>query len=93
MFGLDYGDSWPLAIVAVGLAKLFAGCGVADRSMGLFMIAIGAAFQITILRLWDLDLETAWPLLVIAGGIFILLTAFDRSRRRRHKETSHDDKN
>ena len=78
LFGLDWGDSWPLLLILIGGAKLIApDCG--RRSSGLLMLLIGVWASLNVFELWGLYWENSWSIALIIVGLFIVWKAlFER---------------
>ncbi len=72
-FGQIMRTWWPMFIVVVGVSRVFKRSTVWS---GLWMIAIGAWFQMVRLHLFDLTFRNSWPLLLIVMGAGIALRAF-----------------
>lgn len=84
---LDFGDLvsrwWPLVLVAIGLWQLISS-DFQELAGGLFMIILGAVFQLTKLGVLGRNLwHYIWPALIIALGLWVLLGAFRRSSAAR----------
>jgi len=64
---------WPMTLVLFGVADLFQ-----RRSVwrGLWLIAVGAWLQATVLHLFGLTFRNSWPLLLIVLGAGMTLRAF-----------------
>lgn len=75
--GLDYGDSWPLLLILIGLALTFTRgrgrrcCG----GQGPILIFWGSLAWIAIQQHWGLTWSTIWPLVVVAIGLSIVWRA------------------
>ena len=72
---------WPLFVVAAGVSRIVSG----RRSVwsGLWVIAVGAWLQLTVLHIWGLTFSSSWPLLLIVmGGGIVLRSLFDPNYRR-----------
>jgi LiaF transmembrane domain/LiaI-LiaF-like transmembrane region len=76
LFGLDWGVSWPLVLVAVGLGRVLGCTTTAGRAQGVFLILLGAIFQAMTLGYLGLDFDLTWPLVLVAIGLWIILRAF-----------------
>lgn len=61
---------WPLALVLAGLARL---ASSGSGWVGAFLIAIGGVLTARNLGLADFALRDAWPVLVIAAGVALVL--------------------
>ena len=72
----DFGDLfrmyWPMIILLFGVSHLFRRDGLWT---GLWMIALGAWFQVAHLHLFGLTWRNSWPLLLIVMGGGIILRA------------------
>ena len=83
----DFGDLvsrwWPLILVAIGLWQLISS-NFQELAGGLFMIALGAIFQLAKLEILGRNLwHYVWPALIIGLGLWVLLGAFRRSSAAR----------
>ncbi len=87
LFDLTYRDSWPLLVILLGLARLFAASG---RGFGVVMILVGAWFLARNLGVWDVELNKVWPILIIVVGISIVWKALTTGRLPRHEEVNDD---
>jgi predicted membrane protein len=79
----DFGDIvsrwWPLILVAIGVWQLVSS-NFQELAGGLFMIALGAVFQLAKLGVLGRNLwHYVWPALIIGLGLWVLLGAFRRS--------------
>ncbi|GMV22273.1 MAG: membrane protein [Acidimicrobiia bacterium] len=74
---------WPLAIVAIGVAKLVQSEIGAGRLVGVGLIALGLA--LTFDEVWDyhIDFDRLWPLALVAIGSFIVYRALSGGGRPR----------
>lgn len=80
-FGWMVHRYWPMIIVAVGIPKLFD-----TRTVwgGLWLIAVGAWLQATVLHVNGLTFSNSWPLLLIAlGGGMVARSLFEAATGRR----------
>ena len=92
--GLDYGESWPLLLILIGLAITFAPsrgrllCG----PQGPILILWGALAWIAIHQLFGLTWGTVWPLVLVAIGLSIVWRAVaDQLPRSLPESTGEDD--
>src|SRR5438309_2039640 len=60
---------WPVALIAVGLAKLFDSQSEGDRIAGVVLTAVGAIFLAKNLGFLFLTWRDLWPLILIGAGI------------------------
>lgn len=80
---VDFGDVisswWPLILVAAGLWQLISS-NFQELAGGLFLIVIGALFQLAKLEIIGRDAwHYVWPALIIGLGLWVLIGAFRRS--------------
>jgi hypothetical protein len=90
LFDLSWHSSWPLVLVAVGLAKGVTGRSLAGRSQGLYLIVMGGLMQALVLGAFGLDLRESWPLILIAIGFWIVLRAFHDGDSHARKEAEDE---
>lgn len=65
---------WPVALIAVGVAKLSEMReGVAGRVWAAMLIAIGACFLLSNLHVWYVNWNMIWPLALVGFGIMKLI--------------------
>jgi predicted membrane protein len=91
----DFGDIisrwWPLILVAAGLWQLISS-DFRELAGGLFLIALGAVFQLAKLEILDQSVwHYIWPALIIGLGLWVLLGAFRRSSAARLSDSRNDD--
>jgi predicted membrane protein len=91
----DFGDIvnrwWPLILVAIGLWQLISS-NFQELAGGLFMIALGAIFQLAKLEILGKSLwHYVWPALIIGLGLWVLLGSFRRSSAARLSGSKEDD--
>jgi predicted membrane protein len=91
----DFGDIvsrwWPLILVAIGLWQLISS-NFQELAGGLFMIALGAIFQLAKLGILGRNLwHYVWPALIIGLGLWVLLGAFRRSSAARLSGSQEED--
>lgn len=74
---------WPLAIVAIGVAKFVQSEIGTGRLVGIGLIALGLA--LTFDEVWDyhIDFDRLWPLALVAIGSFIVYRALSGGGRPR----------
>ena len=92
---LDFGDFistyWPMILIVIGISHLLTS-GFRNAGVGLFLIAIGAFFQLNNLgvlggRVWTYF----WPLLIIAAGLWIIFKPRSRGFGEKAPEIKQDD--
>ena len=71
---------WPVALIAVGVAKLFDCRGVGGRIWAAMWIFAGAAFLLDHLEVWHVSWNILWPLALIGFGVLMLVNAIERHR-------------
>ena len=92
---LDFGDFisiyWPMILIVIGISHLLTS-GFQNAGVGLFLIAIGAFFQLNNLgvlggRVWTYF----WPLLIIAAGLWIIFKPRPQGFGEKAPEIKQDD--
>lgn len=74
---------WPLILIALGIPALVAPKDSGDQVWGVFLVSVGAFFQLRRLDLIDWSWYEIWPLfLILAGAVLLLRSAFDRKQPR-----------
>lgn len=71
LWGLHFGNSWPLILLAIGTAKILQP-GRDGRQGGFWMIGAGLIFLAVTRGLFGLTWATAWPLFLILAGLSIM---------------------
>ena len=71
---------WPVALIAVGVAKLFDCRGVGGRIWAAMWIFVGAAFLIDRLSVGHVNWNIIWPLALIGFGVMTRVKALERRR-------------
>jgi hypothetical protein len=72
---------WPLALIAVGVAKLMDCRGLGGRIWALMLIAVGASFLLDNFGFWHPGWNLIWPLGLIGFGLLLLVNALERHNR------------
>lgn len=62
---------WPLIIVVIGLNKLLQADSGHGRWEGVWMLLLGAWFQMVTLHAYGMTYRNSWPLLLIVWGIYL----------------------
>ncbi len=75
LFGFTYGDSWPVLLIFLGLARLVYP-QERGRGFGLLLLAVGSWFGLEKLDVPGIDFEKLWPILIVLLGLFIVWRAF-----------------
>ncbi len=75
LFGFTYGESWPVLLILLGLARLIYPQG-RGRGFGLLLVAVGSWFGLEKLDIPGIDFEKLWPILIVLVGLFIVWRAF-----------------
>jgi len=71
---------WPLILIALGLARLFAADSSRPAGSGLGLVLVGAIFLLHTQRVFML--HDSWPLFIVVGGLSILIGSWGSRRRR-----------
>jgi hypothetical protein len=92
---VDFGDLisgwWPLILVAAGVWQLISS-NFRELTGGLFLIALGALFQLAKLEILGRDAwHYVWPALIIGLGLWVLIGAFRRSSAARLPGSKEDE--
>jgi len=92
---VDFGDLisgwWPLILVAAGLWQLISS-NFQELAGGLFLIALGALFQLAKLEILGQNIwHYVWPVLIIGLGLWVLIGAFRRSSAARFPVGKEDE--
>lgn len=92
--GLDYGDSWPLLLILIGLAITFTPASrrrVCCGMEGPVLILWGSLAWIAIHRLWGIGWDNVWPLVIVAIGLSIVWRAVADQLKRRTPENAGEE--
>jgi len=92
--GLDYGDSWPLLLILIGLAITFTpsrGRRSCRGAEGPILILWGTLAWIATHQLWGLGWGSVWPLVVVAIGVSIIWHAVADQRPRTEPESNGEE--
>ncbi len=92
---VDFGDLisswWPLILVAAGLWQLISS-NFQELAGGLFLIVIGALFQLAKLEIIGRNAwHYVWPALIIGLGLWVLIGAFRRSSAAKFPGSKEDE--
>jgi predicted membrane protein len=68
----EFWNLWPLALVALGLAKSFGG-RADERTFGWVLTFIGAVFFLRISLGWHVSLGQWWPMILVLIGVSIIM--------------------
>lgn len=68
VYGEKLGVWWPLLLVGVGFVKVRQPREDGQRAAGVAFLMLGGLFQLTSL----LAMRASWPLLMLAGGVFLI---------------------
>jgi predicted membrane protein len=81
--GIHYFDQfwnlWPLALIALGLAKSFGG-RADERTFGWVLTFIGAVFFLRFSLGWNVRLGEWWPVILVIIGVSIVMRAIQGPR-------------
>jgi len=83
---------WPLLLVVLGLRQIIQCSRWAGRMVGIFLLLLGAVFQLENLGYQRVRFETVWPLFVILGGIMLMMKSSSPRPRRFHLSDEFRDK-
>jgi predicted membrane protein len=92
---LDFGDFistyWPMILILIGVSHLLT-TGFRNAGVALFLIAIGAFFQLSNWGLLGARVWTYfWPLLIIAAGLWIIFKPKPKGFGENAPEIKEDD--
>jgi hypothetical protein len=76
----DIWQFWPVALIALGVGKLFDSQGVVGRVWAALWILAGTAFLLDNLGVWHPNWDLIWPLAIIGLGVTMLVHALERRR-------------
>lgn len=62
---------WPLILVVIGINKLLQANDGHARWEGIWMLLLGAWFQLVTLHAYGMTYRNSWPLLLIVLGIYL----------------------
>ncbi len=68
---------WPVALIAIGVAKLTDCRGLGGRVWSLMLIAVGVSFLLDNLGIWHASWNLIWPLGLVGFGLLLLVNALD----------------
>src|SRR5687767_1851405 len=71
---------WPVALAAVGAAKLLQDSDRSGRTVGAFMLFFGGLSSLDLFLAIDLDARRLWPLAVVGFGVLLIVRAFRGAR-------------
>jgi len=77
----DIWQFWPVALIALGVSKLFDTKGIGGQVWAAMWILVGTAFLLDHLGIWHMQWGTMWPLALVAFGAIMLVNALDRHQR------------
>ena len=69
---------WPVALIAIGVAKLTDCRGLGGRVWSAMLIAVGVSFLLDNLGVWHVSFNMIWPLGLIGFGLLLLVNALER---------------
>ncbi len=76
----DIWQFWPVALIALGVAKLFDCRGMGGRVWAAMWILVGTAFLLDHLGVWRVSWNIIWPMALIGFGVMMLVNALERHR-------------
>ena len=71
---------WPVALIALGVSKLFETRGAGGMVWAAMAMLVGTAFLLDNLGIWHASWNMIWPLGLIAFGVLMLVNALERRR-------------
>jgi len=71
---------WPVALIALGVTKLFETRGAGGVVWAAMAMLVGTAFLLNNLGIWHASWNMIWPLGLIAIGVLMLVNALQRRR-------------
>jgi predicted membrane protein len=74
----DIWQFWPVALIALGVAKLLDSKGIGGQVWAAMWILVGTAFLLDNLHIWHMSWGTIWPLALVLFGVMMLVNALDR---------------
>ena len=86
IWGLRYGDSWPLLMILIGVALTIAPDSCGNRSPGPLLIGWGALCWIAMRGLWGFHWGSIWPLVLVLVGLSIVWSSLTAQRGRAQSE-------
>lgn len=78
--GLDWGESWPILLMLLGLAKIVLPED-GRRSSGVLLILVGVWAFLNVFEIWGLHWGNSWSIALIAFGLFIVWRALFEERK------------
>lgn len=69
---------WPVALILLGVSKMFESQGVRGRLWAGLVTAAGVLFLLDNLGIWQLSWGLIWPLALVGIGVSMLLHAMER---------------
>jgi hypothetical protein len=76
----DIWQFWPVALIALGAAKLFDCKGIGGQVWAAMWILVGTAFLLDHMGVWRVGWNVIWPLALIGFGVMMLTNALERHR-------------
>ncbi len=85
IYGLDWGESWPILLILIGLAKIILP-ERGQRSSGVLLLLVGCWTFVNVFEVWGLYWDNSWSIALIAFGLFIVWKALFEDRAPRTQE-------
>lgn len=79
---------WPALIIALGIGKLLEAEHPRERISAFWFIFIGAWLYISVFRIFGLDFQDSWPLLLVGVGASMVMRSTIASKRQEEKGDS-----
>lgn len=89
LFGLDWGESWPLLLILLGISKLILPEN-GRRSSGVLLLLIGLWTFVNVFEIWGLYWENSWSIGLIIVGLYIVWKALFEGTAAKAEEVTHD---
>ncbi len=93
---LDFGDLvgtyWPVIFIIIGLSILINN-NFREAGSGIFFIALGAFFLLVRLRILGYSLWHYWPVLIIAAGVWVVISPFRGAGKKKIPDLAADELN
>lgn len=88
IYGLDWGESWPLLLILLGISKLILPED-GRRSSGVLLLLIGVWTFINVFEIWGLYWENSWSIGLIIVGLYIVWKALFETAPAKTGETAN----
>ncbi len=72
---------WPVILIVIGANKFSQSN---QRAEGYWLMALGAWFQWSVLKIYGYGFRDTWPVVIVLFGIYLLWESIERESRRRN---------